>query len=71
VTSGLGYAAWYRALAGLKITQAAVAQLSVPVVAAFGAALFLNERLSVRLAVCSAAILGGVGCALVGRIRSV
>jgi drug/metabolite transporter (DMT)-like permease len=69
VTSGLGYAAWYRALAGLKITQAAVAQLSVPVIAAFGAALFLNERLSVRFAMCSVAILSGVGCALVSQIR--
>jgi len=71
VTSGLGYAVWYRALAGLKITQAAVAQLSVPVIAAFGAVLFLNERLSVRLALCSVAILGGVGCALAGRVGRV
>ena len=68
VTSGLGYAVWYRALAGLKITQAAAAQLSVPVIAAFGAVLFLNERLSVRLALCSVAILCGVGCALTGRV---
>jgi drug/metabolite transporter (DMT)-like permease len=68
VTSGLGYAVWYRALVGLKITQAAAAQLSVPVIAAFGAVMFLNESVSVRLALCSVAILCGVGCALMGRV---
>jgi drug/metabolite transporter (DMT)-like permease len=67
VTSGLGYAVWYRALAELKITQAAVAQLSVPAIAALGAVLFLDERLSVRLVLCSVAILGGVGCAFRSR----
>ena len=42
VTSGLGYAIWYRALPRLSVMQAAVAQLSVPVIAAMGAATLLD-----------------------------
>lgn len=60
VTSGLGYVLWYRALRGLTTTQASIVQLTVPVIAAFGGVLFLSERFSLRLAVASALILGGV-----------
>ncbi len=70
VTSALGYAVWYRALPRLSVTQAAVAQLSVPVIAAMGAAAFLNERLSVRFAISGAAVLSGVGLVLSARSRS-
>src|SRR5688572_18323978 len=44
ITSGLGYAVWYRVLPRLSVLQAAVVQLSVPVIAAVGAVLFLGER---------------------------
>jgi len=60
LTSGLGYAVWYTALRGLKATQAATVQLSVPVLAALGGILFLGESLSLRLALASVAILGGI-----------
>jgi drug/metabolite transporter (DMT)-like permease len=60
VTSGLGYAIWYRALKGLTATRAAVVQLAVPVLAAAGAVTFLGETASTRLIVCGAAILGGL-----------
>jgi len=69
VTSGLGYAIWYRALPGLSVMQAAVAQLSVPVIAAIGAAAFLGERLGVRFVIASAAVLGGVALVLSARAR--
>jgi len=69
VTSGLGYAIWYRALPGLTVTQAAVAQLSVPVIAAIGAAALLGESLGTRIVVCGAAVLGGVGIVLSARAR--
>jgi drug/metabolite transporter (DMT)-like permease len=52
------------------VTQAAVAQLSVPVIAALGAALLLGERLSVRFGVASAAVLGGVALVLASRSRT-
>jgi len=64
ITSGLGYAIWYRALRGLTATRAAVLQLSVPVLAAAGAVAFLGERASPRLLACGAAILGGLALTL-------
>jgi drug/metabolite transporter (DMT)-like permease len=67
VTSGLGYAIWYRALPRLSVMQAAVAQLSVPIIAAAGAAVFLHETLGLRFVVASAAVLGGVALVLAAR----
>ena len=69
VTSALGYAVWYRVLSRLSVTQAAVAQLSVPVIAALGAVLFLGERVTVRFAGAAAAVLTGVALALAARSR--
>jgi len=59
VASGLGYAIWYAALPHLSTTAAAAAQLSVPIIAALAAALLLDEPLTMRLAWCSAIVLGG------------
>ena len=36
IASGIGYAIWYTALKGLSATQAAVVQLTVPILAAIG-----------------------------------
>lgn len=60
VASGLGYAVWYQALAGLSATQAAVVQLLVPVIAAFGGVLFIGETIGLRLMVSAAMVLGGI-----------
>lgn len=60
VASGLGYAIWYSALAGLTISQAAVVQLTVPIIAAGGGVLFSNELISVNLLIASSLVLGGV-----------
>ena len=60
LASGIGYAIWYAALPALKATQASIVQLSVPVIAALGGILFLDEPLTLRLALASAAILGGI-----------
>lgn len=60
LTSGIGYALWYTALPYLKASTAATVQLSVPLVAAVGAVLFLAEPFSVRLILASIAILGGI-----------
>ena len=67
LASGLGYALWYAALRGLTNTRAAVIQLSVPVIAAFGGLLFLAEPPTLRLAISSAMVLGGVGMAVASR----
>jgi drug/metabolite transporter (DMT)-like permease len=69
VTSGLGYAVWYAALRGLSATRAAIVQLSVPPLAAFAGVLVLGERLSLRLVLASAMILGGIALAILGHRR--
>jgi drug/metabolite transporter (DMT)-like permease len=60
LASGVGYAIWYSALRGLTATSAATVQLSVPVIAAAGGILLLHEALTLRLALASIAILGGI-----------
>ncbi len=60
LASGLGYAIWYTALPALRATSAATVQLSVPVLAALGGITFLDESLTLRLVLASAAILGGI-----------
>jgi drug/metabolite transporter (DMT)-like permease len=67
VTSALGYAIWYRALRGLSATQAAVVQLSVPVIAALAAILVLDERMTLRLIISATTVIGGVALALTSR----
>lgn len=69
VTSGLGYVVWYAALRGLSATRAATVQLSVPLVAAFGGVLLLSEAITLRLALASAVILGGIALVLTSRSR--
>ena len=60
VASGIGYAIWYTALPALKATSAATVQLSVPVIAAMGGIVFLDESATVRLVLATVAILGGI-----------
>ena len=60
LTSGIGYAIWYRALPALKATSAATVQLSVPALAAAGGVLLLGEPMTLRLWLASLAILGGI-----------
>ncbi len=60
VTSGVGYAIWYRALPALRAHAAATVQLSVPVLAALGGVAFIAEPLTLRLALASVVILTGI-----------
>ncbi|MEQ9694884.1 DMT family transporter [Shimia sp. SDUM112013] len=60
VTSGLGYALWYHILPPLGATRAAVAQLTVPVIALAGGWAFLGEEITLRFALASALVMGGV-----------
>ncbi len=69
LASGLGYALWYAVLPSLRATTAATIQLSVPVIAALGGILLLNEALTLRLVVASVAVLGGVGLFILGGRR--
>lgn len=60
LTSGLGYAIWYAALEGLKVTQAAVLQLTVPIIASFGGVIFTSEVITLQLVISSLCVLGGI-----------
>ncbi len=60
ITSGLGYSIWYAALKGLSTLQASVVQLLVPVLAALGGVILLNERLNFQLFLSALLILGGI-----------
>ncbi|MBX9466778.1 MAG: DMT family transporter [Rhizobium sp.] len=67
VASGLGYSIWYKALRGLTTFQAALIQLSVPVIAALGAILFLDERLTLHFVVAATCVLGGIAFAILAK----
>lgn len=67
VSTGLGYALWYGILPGLGASRAAVAQLTVPLLAALGGSLLLSEPLTLRFALATLLVLGGVGLALRAR----
>ena len=70
ITSALGYALWYRALRELTATQGAIVQLTVPAIATVGGIVFTGETLTLRLVLCSAAILGGVAIAILARRKN-
>lgn len=69
IASSLIYMIWYAALKGLTSTRAAIAQLSVPALAAIGGIVFMSESLSVRFVTASVMILGGVAIAVASRQR--
>jgi drug/metabolite transporter (DMT)-like permease len=71
LASALGYAIWYAALKDLAATPAALVQLIVPVLAALGGVVFLAEQPTLRLALSSVMVIGGVALALAQRQNSV
>lgn len=70
LASGIGYAIWYTALPALKATTAATVQLSVPVIAALGGIFLLAEPFTLRLALASVAILGGIALVILAPQRA-
>ncbi|MDF3863635.1 DMT family transporter [Pseudomonas denitrificans (nom. rej.)] len=70
VASGIGYAIWYSALPGLSAIQGASVQLSVPILAALTGAVLLGETISLRLALVSLAVLGGIALILLAKVRA-
>lgn len=60
LASGFGYLVWYAVLPKLASMTAASVQLSVPIIAGLGGVIFVGELISLRLLVCSVAVLGGI-----------
>ncbi len=69
VTSGLGYALWYNVLPRLDASVAALAQLTVPVLAVVAGVIVLSEPVTLRIISASVIILGGVALGIVGQRR--
>lgn len=69
VTSGMGYALWYTVLPRLAASVAAVAQLTVPVIALAGGMALLGETLTTTFLLASVLVLGGVAISVVPRRR--
>ncbi|HEV7644152.1 MAG TPA: DMT family transporter [Pyrinomonadaceae bacterium] len=67
VASGIGYSIWYAVLKHHTATRAAILQLAVPALAAFGGVVILSEAVSLRLILASALILCGIGLAVSGK----
>ncbi len=65
--SAVGYSIWYLILKDISVTQAAVVQLLVPILAAAGGILFVNELISSRLIIASLLVLGGITLVIAGR----
>lgn len=65
VTSALGYALWYTVLRDLTVTTASISQLSVPIIAAIGGAIFVFEPVTLSFAISCAVVLAGVGLATI------
>jgi drug/metabolite transporter (DMT)-like permease len=64
ITSGLGYTLWYAVVPDLGASRAAVAQLTVPVIATLGGVLLLSETVTLQFAIATLLVLGGVGLAI-------
>ncbi len=67
ITSGIGYTIWYMAMEGLSKIQTAVIQLLVPIIAAFGGVIFVDEKITFRLSIASILVLGGILVVVLGR----
>ncbi len=64
LASGLGYVVWYRVLRNLLAAEAALVQLSVPVLAALAGVALLHETMTLRACASAVAILAGIAVAL-------
>lgn len=69
LTSGIGYVIWYAAIRYLTSMQAALVQLAVPAIAAFGGVLLVSEPLTTRLMLAGALVIGGISIALTVKFR--
>jgi len=60
ITSGIGYALWYYVLPKIPSTNAAVSQLSVPLIAAAGGVIFMQELITLKFIISCVLVLGGI-----------
>jgi len=71
LASAGGYVVWHAALRRLRVTSAAIVQLSVPVLTAWLAVPLLDEPVTLRLIFTALAILGGIALVVLSPRRSI
>lgn len=64
ITSGLGYALWYRVLAELQQNLAAIVQLSVPIIAILGGGVLLSETITLDVIFAAVLVISGIALAV-------
>lgn len=67
VASGMGYILWYLSVRRITTTVASISQLVVPIIAAAGGILFLNENLNLRLVIASIMIISGISLTILSK----
>ncbi|AMG31805.1 EamA/RhaT family transporter [Grimontia hollisae] len=65
--SAIGYAIWYGVVQRFKATQAGVMQLSVPIIAALGGYMLMDETLTLRMVISATVILSGIVVTFLGK----
>ncbi|MGR5208957.1 DMT family transporter [Vibrio rotiferianus] len=70
VASGLGYVLWYQVMKKLSLLQAAVSQLSVPVIALLLGTTFLEEELTLHSLITGAIVLSGIALVFLSRSQN-
>lgn len=63
-TSGLGYALWYSILPQIQTSTAAIAQLTVPIIAAAAGVALMGEAVTTRLGIATVLVTCGVAASL-------
>ena len=69
ITSGLGYAMWYKLLPKLTSSQAASSQLLVPIITSFAGVLLLDEMLNLSFIFAASLTISGVFLVIKGSSR--
>lgn len=67
LTSGMGYSLWYHVLPQMASATGAIVQLSVPVIAILGGAVFLGEAVTGIVMIAAVLVVGGIGWAVTDR----
>lgn len=70
ITSGLGYALWYRIVAVIDPALAGIGQLMVPVLASLGGLVWIKEPITVQWLIGAALVLGGIGLSIAPQIMT-
>ena len=67
IASSLGYILWYSIVPRYSLVCSSIIQLSIPVITAVLAVIFLGEAITLHLVWCSALILGGICLAMLAQ----